>query len=82
MPHYLPKAFTFRRVSSHEELRRVIELLSEDVRQNGGSATEIVNLHGDSLMQITICQVPLGIIVVKKEVSRLEALAWWWAPVE
>lgn len=57
----------------------MIEFLSNDVRQFGGSASEIINLHGH-LMQVTVCQVPWGLLILKQEVTRLEAIAWWLAP--
>jgi len=62
-------------------MKKLVDFLSDDVRQHGGSASEIINLHGH-LMQVTVCQVPWGLLVLKQEVTMLEAIGWWFAPPE
>jgi len=72
---------SFRRVSNQESFRKTITFLTEDVKANGGSAGEIVNMHG-TLVRITICAVPWGTILIREDVTKLEALAWWWSDIE
>lgn len=62
----------FRSVNSIESVKKTIDFLTADVIKHGGSATEIVDMHGN-LMQITICKVPWGALVIKKEISKFEA---------
>lgn len=66
----------FRRVSSQEAFKKLIKFLTDDVIANGGSAGEIINMHG-TLVHVTVCAVPWGTLLIHKEVSRLEALVWW-----
>jgi len=64
----------FRRVSSPQSLQKVIDFLTQDVLQHGGSASETINMH-DHIWDIMVCQVPWGILVVKEEITAFEAWA-------
>jgi hypothetical protein len=63
---------TFRRVSSVEEHNKLVSLLTQDVLAHGGSASETVDMHGH-LWEMTVCQVPWGTLLLKREVSHFEA---------
>jgi adenine/guanine phosphoribosyltransferase-like PRPP-binding protein len=65
----------FRKVSNPEAFKKTVAFLTDDVIRNGGSASEIVNMHG-TLVQITVCKVPWGTLLMRSDVSRLEAIAW------
>lgn len=66
--------FTFKKVSSPEACARVVDFLTKDVMKHGGSASETINMH-NHLWDITVCQVPWGTLVLKQEITQLEALA-------
>lgn len=72
---------SFRKISSPQSFSKLKKLLVSDVLANGGSAGEIVDMHGQ-LVELTVCAVPWGTITIHKPVSKLEALAWWLADVE
>jgi GTPase involved in cell partitioning and DNA repair len=67
---------TFRRISSQEAFKKLVKFLTDDVEANGGSASEIVNMHG-TLVHVTVCKVPGGTCLIHKEITKLEAIAWW-----
>lgn len=62
----------FRRISSVEEHNKLVDFLTKDVLEHGGSATEVVDIHGH-LWEITVCKVPGGTLLLKQEVTKLEA---------
>ncbi len=72
---------SFRRFSSVEALKKLVDFLKDDVVRNGGSASEVVDTHG-TLRLMQVCAVPWGTIVVNREVTKLEALAWWLMSME
>jgi len=72
---------SFRKVSSKESFAKTVKFLTNDVIANGGSASEIIDQHG-RLVHVCICKVPWGTLLIHKEVSRLEALAWMTQEVE
>lgn len=63
----------FRKVSSTESLKKVIEFLKADVRRHGGTASETHDIHGH-LWDTTVSCSSWGPIVIRREVTRLEAL--------
>jgi len=65
----------FRKVNSKEAFTKTKIFLTKDVIANGGSASEVIDMHG-ILVHVTVCKVPWGTLLIHKEVSRLEALAW------
>lgn len=71
----------FRKVTSIPKFEAVVKLLTDDVRENGGTASEIINRHGQ-LVLLTVCAVPWGTILINEEISALEALAWTLQEVE
>lgn len=68
-------AVQFRPVSDRATFDRLVAFLTEDVLRSGGSAGEIVNMHG-KLMQVTVCKVPWGTLLLRDEMTYLEALRW------
>lgn len=72
---------TFRSIRSHRALTNCIDFLKADVMLNGGTASEIISLHG-ALEDIAVSRVPGGLIVIRKPVSRLEALGIVFASME
>lgn len=64
----------FRKVSSIESHNKLVAFLTQDVLQHGGSASETVDMHGH-LWEITVCKVPWGTLLLKRETTQLEALA-------
>lgn len=68
-----PPVISFRKISSPEAFKKFLEFLKQDVIANGGSASETVNMHGQ-LWDITFSHSPWGPILIRKEVTRLEAL--------
>jgi hypothetical protein len=64
----------FRKVRSPEAYQKVIDFLRSDVLQHGGSASETIDIWGQ-LWVITICKVPWGTLLLKRQVSKLEAIA-------
>ena len=64
---------SFRKVSSIESLKKVIEFLKDDVKRHGGTASETHDIHGH-LWDTTVSCSKWGPIVIRKEVTRLEAL--------
>ena len=70
---------TFRRVSSIESHDRLVKFLTDDVMQHGGSASETVDMHGH-LLEITVCKVPWGTLLLKQETTKLEAIAKLLSP--
>lgn len=71
----------FRKVKSPEALRNIVDFLVLDVKLNGGSASETVDLHG-KLWDIQVTSSPWGPIVIKAEVNRLEALSFLFGAAE
>lgn len=71
--------FIFRKVSSIIEHDKLVEFLTKDVEKHGGSASEVVDMHGH-LWIITVCKVPGGTLLFKREASKLEAIAFFFAP--
>jgi hypothetical protein len=81
----------WRGVNSPEAFKKIVEFLKQDVVANGGSATEIINMHGQ-LVHLMVCEhrglnskleiVPWGTIVFHKEITEFEAWAWWIQDVE
>lgn len=67
---------TFRKISSQESFKKVVAFLSDDVVKSGGSAGEVVDVHG-KLIHATVCKVPWGTLLINREVSRLEAITWF-----
>jgi hypothetical protein len=63
----------FRRVSSMEGVQKTIDFLIQDVKEHQGSASETIETFGH-LWDITVSHSPWGPIVIKREVSILEAL--------
>lgn len=76
----------FRKIRNEISFRKTIGFLTEDVNKSGGSASEIVDIH-NNLVLLTVCRnvgldrnlVPVnnGTILIYKEVSKIEALAWF-----
>lgn len=64
----------FRKVKSTESMKETISFLKHDVINNGGAASEVVNSF-DKLIDLTVSNSPWGPILIKREVSYLEALA-------
>lgn len=77
----MPKGIVFRKVSSPEALTKLIAFLTDDVKKHGGSASETIDMHGQ-LWDITVSSAPWGIIVIKTEIDRLEALAIWFGAIK
>lgn len=71
----------FRKVSSQESFKKLVAFLTADVLKHGGSAGEILDMHG-TLVHLTVCKAPWGVIVIHQEVSQLEALAWFVQDVD
>ncbi len=72
----------FRKVNSQEAFRKTVDFLRADVIKHGGSAAEIINMHGH-LVMLSMCAVPWGTILIHKEMTQFEAWAWWTTtPVE
>lgn len=72
---------SFRKVLDRNKFQQIVEFLKNDALVNGGSASEIINMHG-ALVELTVCKVPWGTLIINKPVSRLEALAWGFQDVE
>lgn len=68
---------SFRKIDSIEKFDATVEKLISDVKENGGTCSETVDVWGD-LIDIHVTSSPWGPIVIKKEVDRLEALAIWF----
>jgi len=51
-----------------------LAFLKADVSKHGGSASEVIDMHG-TLRDITVTCSPWGPIVINREVDRLEAIA-------
>jgi len=62
----------FRKIRSPEALTKLINLLKEDVKANGGAASEVIDMW-----DITVCSSPWGLIVIKKPTTTFEAWATW-----
>jgi hypothetical protein len=71
---------TARIVNSPDDLSKVIVFLTDDVKLHGGSASEIINMHGQ-LYDITISDSPWGLITIKEPITYLEAWARFTAMV-
>ncbi len=56
-------------------------MLKDDVKQHGGSASQIVESYG-TLYDVTVCKVPWGFLVIKKPLDRVEAMLMSLKPVE
>lgn len=69
---------SFRKISSPEAFEKLLAFLKEDVIKNGGTASETIDMHGH-LWDITFSHSPWGPILIRKEVSYLEALALLFA---
>jgi hypothetical protein len=68
----LGPTISFRSISSVESHNQLVKFLTDDVIKHGGSASETVDMHGQ-LWEITVCKVPWGTLLLKQEVSKLEA---------
>lgn len=66
----------FRTVSSQEAFQRLVNFLTQDVLKHGGSASEVIDMHGQ-LKLISVCAVPGGTCLINKPLSKFEAWAWW-----
>lgn len=66
---------TFRKVSSQEAYTRFVAFLTEDVVRSGGSAGEVIDMHG-TLWRVTVCAVPGGTCLMQETITRIEAIAW------
>ena len=66
----------FRTIRSPEALTKLIDFLKEDVKTNGGSASEVIDMW-DNLYEISVSQSPWGLIVIKKPTTAFEAWAAW-----
>ena len=71
------KKITFAKVKSIEDVNKVKDFLNKDVEKYKGSAGHIVDSYG-KLILILVCYSPWGNIVINKQVSRLEALVWFF----
>lgn len=77
----------WRKVSSIDAFNKTVNFLTNDVVRHGGSATEVIDVH-NKLIQLTVSTMVdlkgdnVGTVVIKKEVSHLEALAWFLEGVE
>lgn len=65
----------FRKISSLSQFDSLVSFLKEDVILHGGSASEIVDMHG-TLRLIMICTVPWGTLLLNQEIDYLQALLW------
>jgi hypothetical protein len=63
---------SFRKVSSMEAFNKTGSFLKSDVVSNGGSASEIINMH-EQLVELTILSSPWGAILINKPISSFEA---------
>jgi hypothetical protein len=72
---------TWRKVSSPEAFSKTVIFLTADVIKHGGSATEIIDMHGQ-LVQLSVCMVPGGTLLINKPITAFEAWAWWIQPIE
>ncbi len=68
--------FIFRKIRSPEGLTKLINFLREDVKANGGSASEVVDVW-DNLVEVSVSSSPWGLIVIKKPTTTFEAWAAW-----
>lgn len=75
------KDMTFQRIKSPEAFKKVVQFLTDDVIKNGGSASQIIDVHG-ALIHVTVCVVPGGTCIINKEVSEFEAWLWFNSPIE
>jgi hypothetical protein len=64
----------FRKVNQ-ASYPKLVSFLTSDVERSGGSAGEVVDMHG-MLVLVQVCKVPSGTLLLRREVSKLEALAW------
>lgn len=71
----------FSKVSSCEAFDSLVSFLIKDVLKHGGTATEIVDMHGH-IMQLTVCAVPWGTLLIEKEVTRFEAWCFFQQDIE
>ena len=71
----------FRKVSSQEQFKKTVEFLTSDVIAHGGSASEIIDMHGQ-LVQLSVCAVPGGTLLINKPITEFEAWVWWIQDVE
>jgi hypothetical protein len=58
-----------------------VKFLEDDVRKDGGSAGETVDMYGE-LWEIRVCAVPWGTLVLKSPTTHLEAVASLMAAME
>jgi hypothetical protein len=65
---------SFRKINSPESFQRLLDFLKADVQKHGGSASEVVDMHG-TLRDITVSDSPWGLVVINEETTQLEALA-------
>ena len=82
---------SWRKVSSMEAFKKTVDFLTDDVKKHGGSASEIINMHG-TLVHLTVCEnkglnskleiVAWEPILIHKEVTSFEAWAWWIQDIE
>jgi len=71
----------FRKVSSTEQFQKTVAFLTSDVIKHGGSASEIIDMHGQ-LVQLSVCAVPGGTLLINKPITKFEAWVWWIQDVE
>jgi len=73
--------FTFRKINSPFAHDMLVEFLRKDVEKHGGSASEVIDMWGQ-LWIFTVCAVPGGTLLFKREVDRLEAIAFLFGPTD
>jgi hypothetical protein len=71
----------FRKVNSPEAFQKTVTFLTQDVIKHGGSAAEIIDMHGQ-LTLLNVCCVPWGTILINKSITKFEAWCWWIQDVE
>lgn len=67
----------FRKIESPEAMAKLVAFLKDDVRKDGGSAGEVINMHG-RLWDITVSSSPWGLITIRKPVDKLESMSFWF----
>jgi hypothetical protein len=67
----------FRKIKSTQAFFKFVDFLKEDVRINGGTASETVDVHG-VLWDCKVTSSPWGPILIRQEVTKLEAIAAWF----
>lgn len=74
----------FRSITNPKAFRHTITSLKKDLQKGKGAVStvsEVVEIRGD-LVEVSANTVPWGSLVIKKPLTRLEALVWWHSDIE